>query len=136
MAVGSGRPVLATWAEAGRVLTGDLPAGDQSPHPTRPPASNWIRQAVAGLPKGTKRTRVRCDSGLFPGEVAWAAVDAEADVSIAAARRAIQLIPNGAWRLATGMVGAVVILRANEAYRAVIGAAEAEADAAGIPAGA
>ncbi|HUY55223.1 MAG TPA: transposase [Candidatus Nanopelagicaceae bacterium] len=72
-----------------------------------------MRQAVAALPKGTKRPRVRCDSGLFSGDGAWAAVDAEADFAIAAARnaavcRAIQGIPKDAWRPATGMRGAAV----------------------------
>ena len=108
--VRAGRPVLVTWAEAGVVLTGELLAGDQDPRPTAP---NWIRQAVAALSKGTKRPRVRCDSGLFSGDVAWAAVGADADFAIAAARnaavrRAIQLIPKDAWRPATGMRGAEV----------------------------
>ncbi|MGH3267071.1 MAG: hypothetical protein ACRDNS_34390, partial [Trebonia sp.] len=81
----AGRPVLVTWAEAGTVLTGRLLAGNQDPRPTAP---TLVRQAIAALPSGCRRPRVRCDAGLFDGAVAWAAVDAGADFAIAAARNA------------------------------------------------
>ncbi len=105
--------MLVTWAEVGVVLTGELLAGDQDPRPTAP---NWIRGAGAALPQGTKRHQMRCDSGLFSGDLAWAAVDADADFAIAAGRnvavcRAIQLIPKYAWRPATGMRGAAKVAR-------------------------
>ena len=108
--VRAGRPVPVVWAESGLVLTGTLLAGDQD---VRPHAPALIAQAVAALPEGVARPRLRADSGLFSGEVARAAVESGADFAIAAARnpavrQAIRCIPKTAWRKAKGMPGAQV----------------------------
>lgn len=108
--VRAGRPVPLVWAEAGLVLTGTLLAGDQD---VRPHAPALVAEAIAALPEGVGRARLRADSGLFSGEVAHAAVDAGADFAIAAARNpavraAIGSIPKTAWRKAKGMPGAQV----------------------------
>jgi len=105
-----GRPVLVTWAEAGVALAGELLAGNQD---ARPVAPGLVRRALAGLPPGLGRARVRADSGLFSGEVARAAVAAGADFAIAAKRnpavwRAVSTIPEQAWRPARDMPGAEV----------------------------
>src|SRR5450759_737028 len=101
---GTGRPVPLVWAESGLVLTGTLLAGDQD---VRPHAPALIAAAVAALPDGVGRPRLRADSGLFSAEVAGAALAAGADFAIAAARnpavrRAIRSIPKTAWRKAKG----------------------------------
>src|SRR5664280_33710 len=108
--VRAGRPVPLVWAESGLVLTGTLLAGDQD---VRPHAPALIAAAVAALPDGVGRPRLRADSGLFSAEVAGAALAADADFAIAAARnpavrRAIRSIPKTAWRQAKGMPGAQV----------------------------
>ena len=79
----------------------------------RPHAPALVAEAIAALPEGVGRARLRADSGLFSGEVAHAAVDAGADFAIAAApnpavRAAIGSIPKTAWRKAKGMPGAQV----------------------------
>lgn len=108
--VRAGRPVPLVWAEAGLVLSGALLAGDQD---VRPHAPALVAEAVAALPAGAGRPRLRADSGLFSGDVAAAAVAAGADFAIAAARNpavraAIRSIPKTAWRKAKGMPGAQV----------------------------
>lgn len=108
--VRAGRPVPLVWAEAGLPLTAALLAGNEDP---RPHASALVAEAVAALPAGTGRPRLRADTGLFSGDVAWAAVNAGADFAIAAPRnpavvKAIRSIPKTAWRAAKGMPGAQV----------------------------
>jgi hypothetical protein len=107
-----GRPVLATWAEAGVALAAELVAGNDDACPLAP---GLVARALAALPKraGLGRPRVRADAGLFSGEVAHAAVAAGADFAIAAKRnsavwRAIHTVPDDAWRPARGMAGAEV----------------------------
>src|SRR5450759_3917663 len=56
-----GRPVPLVWAESGLALTGTLLAGDQD---VRPHAPALIAAAVAALPDGVGRPRLRADSGL------------------------------------------------------------------------
>ncbi len=112
----AGRPVMVSWAEAGLPLTHRLLAGDDD---VRPVAPTLVAEAVAALPKGSKRPVVRADSGLFSGEVARAALANNADFAIAAprnpaVRRAIAGIPKSRWRNAKGMPGAQV---ATAAYR-------------------
>ena len=105
-----GRPVLATWAEAGVALAAELVAGN---HDARPLAPDLVRRALAGLPPGLGRPGVRADSGLFSGAVARAAVAAGADFAIAAKRnsavwQAIHTVDEAAWTPARGMPGAEV----------------------------
>src|SRR6266540_2548149 len=57
-----GRPVLVCWAEAGVALAAELLAGNQD---ARPIAPGLVRRALAALPPGLGRPRVRADSGLF-----------------------------------------------------------------------
>src|SRR6266511_3819161 len=105
-----GRPVLVCWAEAGVALAAELLAGNQD---ARPIAPGLVRRALAALPPGLGRPRVRADSGLFARQVAHAAVAADADFAIAAKRnpavwRAIHAVPDDAWTPARGMPGAEV----------------------------
>jgi len=99
------RPHLATWAEAGIVLAADLGTGRDDP---RAGAGELIARAVAGLPAGTGRPRVRADAGYFAAPVAQAAVDVGADFSIGVRRnpavwRVLAGVAEEAWIPATGM---------------------------------
>jgi hypothetical protein len=100
----------AVWAEAGWALAGTLTAGNVD---TRPLAGDLFRRAVAALPAGLGRPRLRADAGHFSGQLAAAAVAAGADFAIAAKRnravwRSLEAIPRKAWRKASGMRGAHV----------------------------
>lgn len=106
----SGRPIPVTWAETGWTLAADLVAGNVDP---RPLAAGLIGRAVAALPQGLGRPRVRCDAGLFDKSVAWAAVDHGCDFAIAAKRntavwREIAAVSDDAWEPAIGMRGAEI----------------------------
>lgn len=108
----AGRAHPAVWAEAGVVLAGALGSGVDDP---RPQAPGLIATAVAALPAGLGRPRVRVDSGLFDHKVADAAVEAGADFAIAAKRnkavwRSAAAVAEQAWRPAAGMVGAEVAI--------------------------
>lgn len=105
-----GRPMVATWAQAGVAVAADLLAGNDDP---RPYAPGLVARAVAALPAGLGRPAVRADAGLFDGKLAHACVDAGADFAIAAKRntavwRAIRNAPESAWEPAIGMRGAEV----------------------------
>ena len=107
-----GRPHPAVWAEAGLVLAGDLGSGVDDP---RPQAPDLIARAVAALPEGLGRPRVRADSGFFDKAVVEAALANGADFAIAAKRnpavwRAERAVSGGDWRPARGMRGAEVAL--------------------------
>lgn len=106
----AGRPLLATWAEAGVALAADLLAGDQDP---RPHAVRLLGRAVAALPAGLGRPRLRADSGFFDHALAKAALQAGCDFAICARRnpalwRAVRAVSADAWRPAVGMAGAQV----------------------------
>ena len=103
-----GRPIPVTWAETGWTLSADLVAGNVDP---RPLAAGLIARAVAALPAGLGRPRVRADAGLFDKSVAWAALDHGCDFAIAAKRntavwRHIGAIDPDSWQPAIGMRGA------------------------------
>lgn len=105
-----GRPHPAVWAEAGLVLAADLGSGTDDP---RPQAPALIARAVAALPGGLGRPRVRADSGFFDRGVAEAALANAADFAIAVKRnpavwRAERAVPGEDWRPARGMRGAEV----------------------------
>lgn len=105
-----GRPHPAVWAEAGLVLAADLGSGTSDP---RPQAPDLIARAVAALPEGLGRPRVRADSGFFDKTVAEAALANAADFAIAVKRnpavwRAERAVPADAWRPARAMRGAEV----------------------------
>jgi hypothetical protein len=79
----------------------------------RPQAPSLIARAVAGLPEGLGRPRVRADSGFFDKAVAEAALDNGADFAVAVKRnpavwRAARAVPVGEWRAAKAMRGAEV----------------------------
>jgi uncharacterized protein YbdZ (MbtH family) len=105
-----GRAHPAVWAEAGLVLAGELGSGTDDP---RPQAPGLIARAVAALPPGLGRPRVRADSGFFDRSVAEAALANRADFAIAAKRnpaawRSMRAVPAGKWRPARGMRGAEI----------------------------
>lgn len=108
----SGRPHVATWAEAGVVVAADLLAGDEDP---RPGAGSLIERSLATLRGAgvTTRPKVRGDVGYFAKDIAWAAVDNGCDFSLGVTRnpavwRAAATIPARAWRKARRMKGAQV----------------------------
>jgi hypothetical protein len=91
-------------------LAADLLAGDQDP---RPHAAGLLGRAVAGLPAGLGRPRLRADSGFFDHALATAALEAGCDFAISARRnpalwRAVRAVPATAWRPAIGMAGTQV----------------------------
>ena len=106
----AGRAHPVVWAEAGVVLTAELGSGRDDP---RPQAPSLIARAVAALPEGLGRPRVRADAGFFDRAVAEAAVANGCDFAIAAKRntavwRAARTVEEQAWRPAAGMAGAEV----------------------------
>ncbi|HEX5204880.1 MAG TPA: IS1380 family transposase [Actinoplanes sp.] len=108
----SGRPHVATWAEAGLVTAADLLAGDEDP---RPGAGSLIERSVATLRAAgvTARPKVRGDVGYFAKDIAQAAVDNGCDFSLGVTRnpaawRAVAAIDAQAWRRAKRMKGAQV----------------------------
>jgi hypothetical protein len=105
-----GRAHPAVWAETGIVLAGELGSGVDDP---RPQAPGLIERAVAALPDGLGRPRVRADSGFFDRKVAEAALANGADFAIAAKRntavwRSAAKLGEDAWAPAVGMAGAEV----------------------------
>lgn len=106
----AGRAHPVVWAEAGMVLAADLGSGRDDP---RPQAPSLVARAVAALPEGLGRPRVRADAGFFDRAVAEAAVANGCDFALAAKRnpavwRAARTVEEQAWRPAAGMAGAEV----------------------------
>jgi hypothetical protein len=113
----SGRPHLATWAEAGLTVAADLLAGNDD---VRPRAADMLRRGLAGIPEPIRvqaaahdRLRTRVDAGYFTADLATAAVAEGCDFAIAAKRntamwRAYASIEPNAWADAIGMAGAQV----------------------------
>jgi len=106
----AGRAHPVVWAEAGVVLAADLGSGRDDP---RPQAPDLIARAVAALPEGLGRPRVRADAGFFDRGVAEAALANGCDFAIAAKRnqavwRAARTVGAQAWQPASGMAGAEV----------------------------
>jgi hypothetical protein len=108
----SGRPHVATWAEAGTVTAADLLAGDEDP---RPGAAGLIERSVATLTAAgvSTRPKVRGDVGYFAADIARAAVANGCDFSLGVTRnkaawRAAAAIPDQAWSKAKRMKGARV----------------------------
>lgn len=113
----SGRPHLATWAEAGLTVAADLLAGNDD---VRPRAADMLRRGLAGIPEPIRvqaaahdRLRTRVDAGYFTADLANAAVEQDCDFAIAAKRntamwRAYASIEPNAWADAIGMAGAQV----------------------------
>jgi hypothetical protein len=106
----AGRVHVASWAEAGIVLAADLGSGRDDP---RNGAVDLIARAVAGLPPGAGRARVRADAGYFAHPIADAALAAGADFAFGVRRnpavwRALDSIGEHAWVPAIGMPGAQV----------------------------
>lgn len=105
-----GRPHPATWAEAGVVLAADLGSGIDDP---RPQAPALISRAVANLPAGLGRPRMRGDAGYFDNKVAHGALAAGADFAIAVRRnpavwRAAAAVASWRWVDCWDMPGAQV----------------------------
>lgn len=105
-----GRPTPVVWAEAGWILAADLVDGNTDP---RALAAGLIARAVAGLPPGLARPRVRADAGLFDKNVADAALANGCDYAIAAKRtapawRAVTRVPAESWQPALAMTAAEI----------------------------
>jgi hypothetical protein len=105
-----GRAHPATWAETGVVLAADLGSGADDP---RPQAPALIGRAVANLPAGLPRPRVRADAGYFDAKVARAALGNNCDFAIAAKRnkavwRSLGRVGEGSWADCWDMAGAQV----------------------------
>lgn len=82
-------------------------------------AAGLLRRALAALPAGLGRPRLRADSGFFDHALATAALDAGCDFAICARRnpalwRAVRAVNAAGWQPAVGMAGAEV---ATCAYR-------------------
>ncbi len=113
----SGRPHLATWAEAAVTTAAELLAGNDD---VRPRAASMLRRGLAGIPAPVRaaaaandRLRVRADAGYFTADLAIAAVEQGCDFAVAAKRntamwRAYASIADEAWADAIGMPGAQV----------------------------
>jgi len=114
----SGRPHLATWAEAGLTVAADLLSGNDD---VRPRAAAMLQRGLAGVPAPVLTglalsgavPRMRADAGYFTGDLAHASVEAGCDFAIAAKRntamwRAYRSTAADQWVDATGMPGAQV----------------------------
>jgi Transposase DDE domain group 1 len=107
----AGRPHLASWADAGLTLAGDLLSGTDD---VRTHCADLLRRALTGLPAAVcARPKVRADAGYFCAGLAHAAVEGGADFAIAAKRntamwRAYGAVPAGGWTPARDMPGAQV----------------------------
>ena len=113
----AGRPHLATWADTGLTLAGDLLTGVQD---VRAHSSALLGRAVAALPaevrdsfSDTHRPVVRADAGYFAAELAHTAVGLGCDFAVAAKRnpamwRAAAAIGEQDWSPANRMTGAQV----------------------------
>lgn len=109
----AGRPHLATWAEAGIVLAGDLLPGDVDPRAGVTGLLDRALAVLAAAAPGHGRVRVRGDIGYFTKDLANAVVQAGGDFAIGANRnratwRAAAAIPETAWAPALGMRNAQV----------------------------
>jgi Transposase DDE domain group 1 len=114
----AGRPHVASWAETEIPLAADLLSGDQDP---RSHVVGLLGRALAALPPAIRdgaqaagrKIALRADAGYFAGELARAAAKEDMAFAIGAKRiasmwTALQAIPDGAWRDATGMDDAQV----------------------------
>ena len=107
-----GRPHVATWAETETPLAAELLSGNDDP---RSSAAELLRRALAGLPRGARRgrMRLRADAGYFAGELARAAFLEGAEFAIGAKRiaplwRMLAGIAENDWTDAIDMAGAQV----------------------------
>jgi Transposase DDE domain group 1 len=111
----SGRPHLATWAEAELPVAADLLAGNDD---VRPRCADLLTRALANLPPGIGdradvRPRVRADAGYFTADLAHAAAAADIEYAVAAKRnsalwRELAAVDEDAWAPANNMPGAEV----------------------------
>ena len=105
-----GRPHVASWAEIGVALAAELLAGNEDP---RPGAAGLLRRALAALPPGIGRIRLRADAGYFAVELAIAAHREGVGFAIGAKRiaplwRTLAGIAERDWVEAIDMPGAQV----------------------------
>lgn len=117
----AGRVQLASWAEAGIPLAADLLDGRSDP---RSYSVDLLGRALTSLATvgayrpadpAAARPRLRADAGYLAGDLARAAVEADADFAIGVRRgqavwRALAGVPADAWTAASGMPGAQVAL--------------------------
>jgi hypothetical protein len=105
-----GRPHVATWAELGVALAADLGSGADDP---RRGAPGLLRRALAGLPPGVGRIKLRADAGYFAVDLAIAAHREGVGFAIGAKRittiwQALAGIGAADWAEAIDMPGAQV----------------------------
>jgi hypothetical protein len=117
----AGRVHLASWAEAGTPLAADLLDGRSD---ARSYSVDLLGRALTSLAAvgsyrpadpTAPRPRVRADAGYLAGDLARAAVEADADFAIGVRRgpavwRALATVAADAWTPALGMPGAQVAL--------------------------
>jgi Transposase DDE domain group 1 len=99
------RPDIAFWAEWGVPVAADLLSGNDD---SRASAVGLLRRALAGLPEGVQKVRVRMDAGYFAGEIARECLFRKVEFAIGVKRntavwRAALAIPEHAWVPAIGM---------------------------------
>jgi hypothetical protein len=104
------RPDIAFWAELGVPVAADLLSGQDDP---RASAVGLLRRAVAGLPEGVGKVRVRMDAGYFAGQIARECLFRGIEFAVGAKRnqavwRAAMTIADHAWVAAIGMEHAEV----------------------------
>jgi hypothetical protein len=106
----AGRPLPLVWAEAGLVLVAKLITARQDP---RPHARRMIARALAALPAGLGRARVRMDSGFFDGALARRCLELGADYAVAVPRnqafwKAVRAVEADSWVSAKQMDNAEI----------------------------
>ena len=114
----AGRPHVASWAETEIPLAADLLSGDQDP---RSHVAGLLSRALAALPRAVRggaaaagrKIALRADAGYFAGELARAAHGHGMLFAIGAKRissmwKALELVPEDAWRDAIDMENAQV----------------------------
>lgn len=104
------RPDIAFWAELGVPVAVDLLSGTDGP---RTSVVGLLRRALAGLPEGVQKVRVRMDAGYFAGQIARECVFRGIQFAIGAKRnpaiwRAATTIAEHVWVPAIGMEHAEV----------------------------
>lgn len=103
---------VATWAERGRALASELEPGNRA-RITGAESARMLRRAISHLPEGHGAVNARVDSGFYSVALMRALRKEGVRFTMSAPRseamwRALEGIPDSAWREAEGMAGAEV----------------------------
>ncbi|MEX0972445.1 MAG: IS1380 family transposase [Solirubrobacterales bacterium] len=103
---------VATWAERGRALCSELEPGNRA-RVTGAESARMLRRAISHLPEGHGAVNARVDSGFYSVALMRALRKEGVRFTMSAPRseamwRALEGIPDSAWREAEGMAGAEV----------------------------